>query len=118
VIQKEARHILFFANWVAWYRRSLPCYRRPGFFLKTCGVWISLIRDRLSLAHGFDASGHARDMNFPANVGDSVRGRVPTRRLLNLRLAENDRRMGGYDPRLLRPVTVPRVARLVRRFVR
>jgi hypothetical protein len=118
VIQEEARHILFFANWVAWYRRGLPWYRRPGFFLKTCGVWTSLIRDRISLARGFDAGGHAQDMNFPANVGDSVGGGVSAKALIELCLAENERRMGGYDVRLLRPTTVPRIARFVRRFIR
>src|ERR1700722_6359875 len=118
VIQEEARHILFFANWVAWYRRRLPWYRRPGFFLKTCGVWASLIRDRISLARGFDAGGHAQDMNFPANVGDSVGGGVSAKALIELCLAENERRMGGYDIRLLRPTTMPWIARFARRFVR
>jgi hypothetical protein len=56
-------------------------------------------------------------MNFPANVGDSVGGGVSVRALIDLCLAENDRRMAGYDPRLLRPTTVPRIARLVRRFL-
>jgi hypothetical protein len=118
VIQEEARHILFFANWVAWYRRSLPWYRRPGFFMKTLSVWISLIRDRVSLARGFDTSGAAQDVNFPANVGDSVGGGVSARALIDLCLAENERRMSGYDARLLRPTAVPAIARLVRRFIR
>jgi len=30
-------------------------------------------------------------------------------------LAENDRRLSGYDPRLLRPRMVPRLVRLARR---
>ncbi|MDR5783183.1 ferritin-like domain-containing protein [Caballeronia sp. LZ065] len=118
VIQEEARHILFFANWVAWYRRSLPCYRRPWFLAKTASVWISLIRDRISLARGFDTSGAAQDANFPANVGDSVAGDVSVRALIETCLKENDRRMGGYDARLLRPVTVPKLARLALRFIR
>ena len=118
VIQEEARHILFFANWVAWYRRSLPWYRKPAFMLKTAGVWLSLIRDRISLARGFDKSGAAQDANFPANVGDSVAGDVSVGALIDLCLVENDRRMGGYDARLLRPHTVPRLARLARRFVK
>jgi hypothetical protein len=118
VIQEEARHILFFANWVAWYRRSLPWYKRPWFLLKIASVWFSLIRDRVSLARGFDTSGAAQDMNFPANVGDSVAGAVSARALVNLCLEENERRMSGYDVRLLRPVTVPWLAGIVRRFIK
>jgi hypothetical protein len=118
VILEEARHILFFANWVAWYRRSLPWYRRPWFFVKTASVWFSLIRDRISLARGIDTSGAAQDMNFPANVGDSVGGGVSARALIDLCLTKNERRMGGYDARLLRPVTVPWLARIARRFIK
>jgi len=118
VIQEEARHILFFANWVAWYRRSLPWYKRPWFLLQTASVWFSLIRDRVSLARGFDTSGAAQDMNFPANVGDSVAGAVSARALVDLCLEENERRMSGYDVRLLRPVTVPWLAGIVRRFIK
>ncbi|MGF6773675.1 hypothetical protein P3T18_006189 [Paraburkholderia sp. GAS199] len=118
VIQEEARHILFFSNWVAWYRRNLPWYRRPAFLFKVASVWVSLIVDRISLARGFDTNGAAQDMNFPANVGDSVGGGVSAAALIDLCLTENDRRMGGYDARLLRPTTVPRLARLARRFIR
>jgi hypothetical protein len=118
VIQEEARHILFFANWVAWYRRSLPWYKRPWFLLKIASVWFALIRDRVSLARGFDTSGAAQDMNFPANVGDSVAGAVSARALVDLCLEENERRMSGYDVRLLRPVTVPWLAGIVRRFIK
>jgi hypothetical protein len=118
VIQEEARHILFFANWVAWYRRSLPWYKRPWFLLQIASVWFALIRDRVSLARGFDTSGAAQDMNFPANVGDSVAGAVSARALVDLCLEENERRMSGYDVRLLRPVTVPWLAGIVRRFIK
>jgi hypothetical protein len=117
VIQEEARHILFFTNWIAWYRRNLPWHRRPAFVLKVAGVWLALIRDRISIARGIDADGSAQDMNFPANVGEAVGGGVSIRALIDLCLVENDRRMAGYDARLLRPTTVPRLARLIRRFL-
>ena len=117
VIQEETRHILFFTHWIAWFRHNLPWYRRPGFFFKTLGVWVALIRDRVAIARGIDADGSAQDMNFPANVSGSVGGGVSVRALIDLCLIENDRRMAGYDARLLRPTTVPLLARLARRFL-
>jgi hypothetical protein len=38
--------------------------------------------------------------------------------LMTLCLAENDRRLSGYDARLLRPATVPRLVRLALRLMR
>jgi hypothetical protein len=118
VIQEEARYILFFANWVAWYRRSLPWYRLPGFFVKTGRVWIALIRERVLLARGFDITGAAPDANFRADVGESIGGGISVRALIDLCLKENERRMAGYDARLLRPTTVPWLARIARRFIK
>lgn len=78
VIQEEARHILFFANWVAWYRRTLPWYRKPWCVAKTASVWFSLIRDRISLARGFDKSGASqRTRTFPPTW--AIRLRVTSR---------------------------------------
>ncbi len=50
VIQEEARHILFFTNWIAWHKANMPLWRRPWFLLKTLGVWSFLIRERIGLA--------------------------------------------------------------------
>ena len=38
--------------------------------------------------------------------------------LFDICLAENERRMAGYEPRLLRPQVVPRLIRFLRRFLR
>ena len=38
--------------------------------------------------------------------------------LIELCLAENERRMAGYDGRLLRPATVPMLARLALRLLK
>ncbi len=42
VIQEEARHILLFANWLAWHRKRLNPWQRLRFELRVIRAWIFL----------------------------------------------------------------------------
>jgi hypothetical protein len=125
VMQEEGRHILFFVNWVAWHRRQLVWWRRPLFALKVAAVWAFLVWERIGIARGVGGGGAAassdtasapQDNNFTLSgskaVGDID---LSAAELLGICLAENDRRLGGYDRRLLRPAVVPDLARIVYR---
>jgi hypothetical protein len=118
VIQEEARHILFFANWTAWYRRQLPAWRRPAFLFKVLRVWAFLIWERIGIARGLDSKGEMQDANFAMTGHQQMGLDLKLGELLDLCLTEDHRRMDGYDQRLLRPTFVPRMARLARFFVR
>ncbi len=118
VIQEEARHILFFANWVAWYRRKLPWWRRLPFELKVMRVWIFLIWERIGIAKGLDTGGEMQDANFTLTGHQQIGLDLNLGDMLDLCLSQDKYRMDGYDERLLRPTFVPRMARLARRFVR
>lgn len=117
VIQEEARHILFFANWVAWYRRQLPWWRRLAFEFKVARVWLFLIWERIGIAKGLDSSAQMQDANFTLTGHQQIGLDLNLPQLLDLCLAEDQRRMAGYDPRLLRPTFVPGLARLARRLM-
>jgi hypothetical protein len=116
VIQEEARHILFFVNWAAWHRRTMPLWRRPFFELKVLAVWLFLVWERIGIAR--DVGNGTQDNNFTVTGAKSVGDDINLAQLLDLCLAENDRRMNLYDRRLLRPFAVPAVAKLARRFMR
>jgi hypothetical protein len=121
VIQEECRHILLFANWLAWHRRNLPLWRRPWFELRVLAVWGFLGWERLGLARSIDGEGkpQAQDNNFTVNGAQAMSAEpLSLAQLIDTCLAENDRRFAGYDPRLLRPTTMPALARLARRFLR
>ena len=121
VIQEECRHILLFANWVAWHRANLSWWRRIRFELKVARVWAFLAWERIGLARTLDAEGneHAQDNNFTVSGAQSVSGDgIQPGELMRLCLQENDRRFAGYDTRLLRPTTMPRLVRFALRFIR
>jgi hypothetical protein len=118
VMQEEARHILFFVNWAAWHRRTLPWVKRPWFAAKVCAAWVFLIWERIGIARGIDKQGEMRDANFAITGAEQIGVALEPSELIDLCLQENDRRMAGYDRRLLRPNTVPKVARLALWFLK
>ena len=119
VMQEEGRHILFFVNWVTWHERNLAVWRRPFFLAKVLAVWVFLVWERLGLARSVgaaDAPATApQDNNFTL-TGSKAVGAIDLSvcELIDLCLKENERRLSGYDARLLRPNFVPRLMRLVR----
>jgi len=115
VIHEEGRHILFFVNWIAWHRRTMPSWRRPWFELKVAVIWSYLILERIGIASNIGAGEQAS--NFTVNGADQLGVDLSPAELLDICLAENDRRLSVYDSRLLRPTFVPAMVRLLRRFL-
>jgi hypothetical protein len=116
VIHEEGRHILFFVNWVAWHRRNMPVWRRPWFELKVLAVWLFLIWERIGIAR--DMGSGVQDNNFTVTGAKAIGADIDVAELIDICLAENERRMSAYDSRLLRPFAVPALAKLARRFMR
>jgi hypothetical protein len=113
VMQEEARHILFFTNWVAYRRIHLPFHRKARFLVRR-GLGVSVqalgrVKTALQL-RGAD-EGDDFTMQVPDSIGD-----VTLRTLAETCIAENDRRLSAYDDRLLRPRLVPRLVREVLRL--
>jgi hypothetical protein len=120
VIQEEARHILLFANWLAWHRKRLGVLRRIRFEYRVVCAWIFLAWERIGLARSMDSGEKpAPDNNFTLTGSKAVSNTdISPLSLMAICLSENDRRFAGYDPRLLRPTTTPALARLALRIGR
>jgi hypothetical protein len=118
VMREEGRHILFFVNWVAWWRRNMPWWRRPWFELKAIAVWIFLIAERIGIAGDMEKSDKAQDNNFTLNGSKELGVEISFAGLARVCLEENARRLAPYDPRLIRPVFVPNMLRLALKFMK
>jgi len=118
VMREEGRHILFFVNWVAWWRRNMPWWRRPWFELKVLAVWLFLIWERIDIARAVEGGSNAADNNFTLTGSKQLGVNISFKRLAEICLYENERRLAPYDKRLIRPVFVPKMIRLTLRFVR
>jgi len=112
VIQEEARHNLFFANWLAWRQARAPIWRKPLLALERLAAVLVQFRSRLKIGGEIDGD------NFTMKGGEAMGLSLDPRALVELCLAENDRRFAIYDPRLLRPRLMPRLARLAALLLR
>ncbi len=105
-------------NWVAWRRRQKGMLRRPWFELKVWAVWIFLALERMSLAKDLEGgAAENQDNNFTVSGAEQLGIDIDVADLMDVCLAENDRRLGKYDARLVRPNFVPRMVRLARATV-
>lgn len=120
VMQEECRHILLFANWLAWHRKNLSLLQRVRFEAKLWAVHAFLIYERLGLIKDVDVDGqeYYEDNNFTINgVAELGKEKTSIKDFLKLCLSEDDRRFAGYDRRLVRPTTAPFLAKLLLRIL-
>ncbi len=121
VMDEEVRHILFFVNWVAARRAQLPWWKRPAFRLRCAGIILEQLASRLktarALSRGPRPSAAPPAGNFTLSAHQQLAAPVSLHGLLRRCLAENERRMSGYDARLRRPRLVPALARLLYRLL-
>jgi hypothetical protein len=107
VIQEEARHNLFFVNWLAYQRARCPLWKRPALAVHRFGALAVEIYIRMHLGNKID------NANFTRKGSEAMGFNLNFRELLELCLTENDRRFAHYDNRLARPQMMPRLARTV-----
>ncbi len=110
IMQEEGRHIIFHVNWVAYKQAQLPYAGRPGYvFRRGLAIWLQ-VASRVRTALRIKGAEDGAQENFAMNAHDSF-GDFSARQFLELCLAENEKRLKPYDPRLLRPTLVPGIAR-------
>ncbi|MDE2262132.1 MAG: ferritin-like domain-containing protein [Gammaproteobacteria bacterium] len=120
VMQEEARHILFFVNWVQYRRAQLPWWRRPAFRLRCAWIILKQVASRVKTARSMgkpQPAGDGSSENFTLTAHQDLGTEVTLHRLLGLCLNENERRMAEYDARLKRPRLVPGIARVLFRVI-
>lgn len=133
IVQEEVRHILFLVNWVAYKRQRRPAPLRPLYRLRCLASFAGAAFDRARSAGnvargatGGDATGGdakstaastaapappvSKD-GFTASGASAIASDLSVRSFVALCLRENDRRFAAYAPELLRPRTVPTMAR-------
>jgi hypothetical protein len=111
VIREEGRHIVFFVNWAAYTQANTPLLLKPWFATKRLLHLALNGMSRLGVIDG--------DQDDFATAGkESVGVDIEIGEFMDLCLSENERRMGGLDPRLKRPMIMPSAIRLTRRFMR
>jgi hypothetical protein len=117
VIQEEARHILFFINWVRYRRSQLNWPQRVAFRLRCARVILKHVASRIKTARTIGGGTSSTEENFTMSAHQELGESVTLHKLLDLCLRENDRRLSRYDARLQRPQLVPALARFAYRIL-
>lgn len=106
IVQEEARHILFFQNWVAYVRANRPAFHRPVHRFTCARALAMSVASRIRIGlqlKGANRGAASDEKSFPTE-------RFSLRGFLDLCLSENERRLAPYDAGLIRPRLIPALA--------
>jgi hypothetical protein len=107
VIVEEARHIVFFVNWIAWdrYRRGLRAAVLQA--LPVLFSYGAAIARRVRGGAGMQRNTGDQRLDL---FGEFTKN-LTLAKFLRACVEENERHMASFDPRLLRPRVIPALAR-------
>jgi hypothetical protein len=106
VLYEEARHIVFFVNWIAYDRCKRGYGWAPANALPTAIGYLRALRKTIGRAGAANTSEKGM-----AAAGDIFKD-LTLQKFIQAALDENDMHMSTFDPRLLRPRVVPTLARI------
>ncbi len=111
IIDEETRHIVFFVNWFTYTQ----IHRGQGFIplrsAKTLWQYGKALSNLIAVFGNDDPS----KTGFAVTGADIFTKNLTLEKFLSICLVENQRRMSKYDPRLLQPQLLPRLANIALR---
>ncbi|MEB3175580.1 MAG: ferritin-like domain-containing protein [Cyanobacteriota bacterium] len=108
ILDEEARHIVFFINWITY------CQCQSGYATPWRGT-LALWRYGRALRKLLDAFGNPENeagQPFTASQAGHFMDDLTPELFFDLTLQENEKRMARFDPELLQPLLLPRLSRL------
>lgn len=111
LLVEEARHIVFFVNWVSWdrYRSGLRGPIMQG--LPALANYGSAIWRRVKEGAGMSGGENASKEESTIDLFGEVLNDLTPAKFVRACVEENDRYMSAFDPRLLRPRVIPSLAK-------
>jgi hypothetical protein len=110
VLEEEARHIVFFVNWIAWDRDRRGC-RGPLMqaIPALLGYGGAIVR---RIKGGTEMQGGGGGEDAGLNLFADVLKDLTASKFLRACVQENERYMRAFDPRLLRPRFIPTLGKI------
>jgi len=116
LMYEETRHIVFFINWMAyaeaqrgWFARTMLPLTSLHYYMRAIGRMAGLAKRGTELNDG---------KNFAATQVSVFLDGFNFRKFVEDCYSENSRRMGAFDPELLRPSFLPQLAEVALRAMR
>lgn len=106
IIDEETRHIVFFVNWFTYTQIQRGQGFTPLRSIKTLWHYGKALSNLIAVFGNDDAS----RTGFAATGTNIFTKDLTLEKFLEICLVENQRRMSKYDPRLLQPQLLPRLA--------